>query len=113
MCNRTDCAGVWAGPMACARCVGPMPEINKNGGLKMKNADLVPGGSGAHNTTSGAICNNSMADEITLHYTSDGWDTPFRVCLCRDHQRELIGPVQEAVRKMREEREVKRAQVQD
>ena len=29
------------------------------------------------------ICNNSMADEITLHYTSDGWDTPFRVCLCR------------------------------
>lgn len=20
MCNRTDCAGVWAGPMACARC---------------------------------------------------------------------------------------------
>ena len=34
-----------------------------------------------------AICNNSQADEITLHYTSDGWDTPFRVCLCRDHQR--------------------------
>ena len=43
-----------------------------------------------------------------LHYTSDGWDTPFRVCLCRDHQRDLIGPVQEAVRKMREEREVGR-----
>ena len=20
MCNRTDCAGTWAGPMACARC---------------------------------------------------------------------------------------------
>ena len=53
------------------------------------------------------ICNNSQADEITLHYTSDGWDTPFRVCLCREHQRELIGPVQEAVRKMREEREMK------
>ena len=52
------------------------------------------------------ICNNSMADEITLHYTSDGWDTPFMVCLCREHQRELIGPVQEAVRKMREEMEV-------
>ena len=35
------------------------------------------------------ICNNSQADEITLHYTSDGWDTPFRVCLCREHQREV------------------------
>jgi hypothetical protein len=47
-----------------------------------------------------------MADEITLHYTSDGWDTPFRVCLCREHQRELIAPVMEAVRKMRDEMEV-------
>ena len=64
-------------------------------------------------TTPCIICNNSRADEITLHYTSDGWDTPFRVCLCREHQLDLIGPVQEAVRKMREEREVKRAQVQD
>ena len=81
MCNRTDCAGVWAGPMACARC---------------EEGDMG---------SSCIICNNSQADEITLHYTSDGWDTPFRVCLCRDHQRELIGPVQEAVRKMREERE--------
>ena len=44
------------------------------------------------------ICNNSMSDEITLHYTSDGWDTPFRVCLCREHQRELIVPVQGSVR---------------
>ena len=51
-------------------------------------------------TTPCAICNNPMADEITLHYTSDGWDTPFRVCLCREHQRDLIGPVQEAVRLM-------------
>ena len=51
-------------------------------------------------TTPCTICNNSQADEITLHYTSDGWDTPFRVRLCREHQRELIGPVQEAVRKM-------------
>lgn len=57
-------------------------------------------------TTPCAICNNSMADEITLHYTSDGWDTPFRVSLCREHQRELIAPVQEAVEKMRKEREV-------
>lgn len=55
-----------------------------------------------------AICNNPMADEITLHYESGGWHPPFRVCLCREHQRELIGPVQEAVKKMREEREVGR-----
>ena len=74
----------------------------------MKNADLVPGWSAPRHTTPCVICNNSQADEITLHYTSDGWDTPFRVCLCRDHQRELIGPVQEAVKKMREEREVGR-----
>lgn len=58
-------------------------------------------------TTPCAICNNQQTDEITLHYTSDGWDTPFRVCLCREHQRDLIGPVQDVVRKMREEREVK------
>ena len=81
MCNRTDCAGVWAGPMACARC---------------EEGEMV---------SSCVICNNSQADEITLHYTSDGCDTPFRVCLCREHQSDLIGPVQEAVRKMREERE--------
>lgn len=28
------------------------------------------------------ICNNSQADEITLHYTSDGWDTPCFGCAC-------------------------------
>lgn len=56
-----------------------------------------------------AICNNSQADEIALHYTSDGWDTPFRVCLCREHQRALIAQVQGAVEKMRKEREVKGA----
>lgn len=55
-------------------------------------------------TTPCAICNNSMADEITLHYSSDGWDTPFRVCLCREHQRALIGPVREAIKKMKGER---------
>ena len=82
MCNRTDCAGVWAGELACSVC-----EEGEMG-------------------SSCVICNNSMADEITLHYTSDGWDTPFRVCLCRDHQAELISPVQEAVEKMRKEREV-------
>ena len=36
-----------------------------------------------------AICNNSMSDEITQHYTSDGWDTPFRVCLCRERDMKL------------------------
>ena len=82
MCNRTDCAGVFMGELACRVC-----EEGEMG-------------------SSCVICNNPQADEITLHYTSDGWDTPFRVCLCRDHQRELIGPVMEAVRKMRDEMEV-------
>ena len=82
MCNRTDCAGVFAGELACRMC-----QEWKMG-------------------SSCAICNNSQADEITLHYTSDGWDTPFRVCLCREHQRELIAPVMGAVEKMRKEREV-------
>ena len=81
MCNRTDCAGSAFGELACAVC---------------RERDM---------SSSCAICNNSMADQFTLHYSDDGWDTPFRVCLCRDHQRELIGPVQETVRKMREERE--------
>lgn len=59
-------------------------------------------------TTPCIICNNSQADEITLHYSGDPWDgtPPYKVALCRDHQRELIGPVHEAVKKMREEREV-------
>ena len=54
------------------------------------------------------ICNNSQADEITLYYYEDPWDTtpPYTVSLCRDHQAGLIEPVQEAVKKMREEREV-------
>ena len=56
-------------------------------------------------TTPCIICNNSQADEITLHYTSDGWDTPFRGCLWREDEREVVGPVREAVRKMREEME--------
>lgn len=81
MCNRTDCAGVFAGELACRMC-----QEGKMG-------------------SSCAICNNSQADEITLHYSSDGWDTPFRVCLCKDHQRALIEPVKEAVSKMREEKE--------
>ena len=59
-------------------------------------------------TTPCVICNNPMADEFELHYSADGWDTPFSVRLCREHQRELISPVMEAVRKMREEREVAR-----
>ncbi len=53
------------------------------------------------------ICNNSPADKITLHETDAPWEiyAPFEVCLCRDHQRALIEPVQAAVRKMREERD--------
>ncbi len=52
------------------------------------------------------ICNNSQADEITLHYSDDPWDTtpPYTVSLCRDHQRALIEPVQEAIKKMKEGR---------
>lgn len=59
-------------------------------------------------TTPCIICNNSQADEITLYYSEDPWDTtpPYTVSLCRDHQAGLIEPVQEAVRKMREGMEV-------
>lgn len=48
------------------------------------------------------IC-GEPADHFALHYTDDGWDPPFHFWLCRDHQRELIGPVQEAIKKMKEE----------
>lgn len=53
------------------------------------------------------ICNNSQADTITLYYSEDPWEiyAPFEVCLCREHQRPLIEGVQEAVKKMREERD--------
>lgn len=53
-------------------------------------------------TTPCIICNNSQADEITLHCSADPWDTtpPYTVSLCRDHQAGLIEPVQEAVKKM-------------
>ena len=59
-------------------------------------------------TTPCIICNNSQADDVTLYYSEDPWDTtpPYTVSLCRDHQAGLIEPVQEAVKKMREEREV-------
>lgn len=52
------------------------------------------------------IC-GEPADQFTLHYSADPWDTtpPYTVSLCRDHQAGLIEPVQEAVKKMREERE--------
>lgn len=82
MCNRTDCAGVFMGELACRVC-----EEGEMG-------------------SSCVICNNSQADIITLHYSDDGWDQPFYSWLCRDHQRALIEPVQEAIKKMKEEREV-------
>ena len=52
------------------------------------------------------IC-GEPADQFTLHYSADPWDTtpPYTVSLCRDHQAGLIEPVQEAVKKMKEERE--------
>lgn len=86
MCNRTDCAGVWAGELACGRC----EEMAMSNGYRCQ------------------VCGSDAVDEITLHYESGGWHPPYRTWLCREHQRELIGPVQEAVRKMREEREVGR-----
>lgn len=42
-------------------------------------------------------------EDFALHYTDDGWDPPFHFWLCREHQRALIEPVQEAVKKMKEE----------
>ena len=59
-------------------------------------------------TTPCAICGDTEADTIQLHHSGDPWerDAPYNVALCRDHQRALIVPVQEAVRKMRKEREV-------
>lgn len=83
MCNRTDCAGVFMGELACRVC-----EEGEMG-------------------SSCVICNNSQADIITLHYSEDPWDGDrYEVALCRDHQRALIEPVQEAIKKMRDEREV-------
>ena len=83
MCNRTDCAGVWAGQMACARC----EEVEMG-----KNLPCV-------------VCNAEDTDEFIFYRSDDYYDPPFRAWLCRNHQSALIGPVQEAVRKMREERE--------
>lgn len=54
------------------------------------------------------ICGDTETDAIQLYYSGDPWDgtQPYTVHLCRDHQGGLIEPVQEAVKKMREEREV-------
>lgn len=59
-------------------------------------------------TTTCVICGDTETDTITLYYSGDPWEiyAPFEVCLCREHQRALIAGVQEAVKKMREEREV-------
>lgn len=57
-------------------------------------------------TTPCAICGDTETDIIPLHYSGDPWDgtPPYKVALCRDHQRPLIALVQEAVKKMKEER---------
>lgn len=87
MCNRTDCAASWAGPLACSVC--------RDGDMREESPC--------------AVCGDTETDTITLHYSGDPWDgtPPYKVALCRDCQREIIEPVQEAVRRMREEREVK------
>lgn len=57
------------------------------------------------------ICGDTETDTIQLYYSEDPWDTtpPYTVSLCRDHQAGLIEPVQEAVKKMKEERDGKNA----
>lgn len=52
------------------------------------------------------ICGDTETDTIQLYYSGDPWDTtpPYTVSLCRDHQRALIEPVQEEIKKMKEER---------
>ena len=179
MCNRTDCAGSWAGPMACAVCrerdmemtelshnmrqalidldapycdasvywtKNTMAALEKRGlvfrrdngitwswevtpegrtflkesgtsgcatcdDLRAENAALRDRVEALEKWETSAsccvICNNSPADKITLHETDAPWEiyAPFEVCLCREHQRALIAGVQEAVKKMKEERD--------
>lgn len=52
------------------------------------------------------ICGDTETDTIQLYYSGDPWDgtPPYKVALCRDHQRALIEPVQEAVERMKEGR---------
>lgn len=59
-------------------------------------------------TTPCAICGDTEAEFIALHHSGDPWerDAPYKVALCREHQRALIEPVQDAIKKMRDEREV-------
>lgn len=54
-----------------------------------------------------AICGDTEAEFIALHHSGDPYerDAPYKVALCREHQRALIEPVQEAVKKMKEERD--------
>lgn len=59
-------------------------------------------------TTTCAICGDTETDIIPLHYSGDPWDgtPPYKIALCREHQWALIEPVQDAIKKMKEEREV-------
>lgn len=50
------------------------------------------------------VCGDMQTDIITLHYSADPWDGDrYEVVLCREHQRALIEPVQEVIKKMKEE----------
>lgn len=58
-------------------------------------------------TTPCAVCGDTETDTIQLHHSGDPYerDAPYKVALCREHQRALIAGVQEAVKKMKEERD--------
>lgn len=53
-----------------------------------------------------AVCGDTETDTIALHHSGDPWDDtlPYKVALCREHQRPLIAVVMEGVRNMKEGR---------
>ena len=57
MCNRTDCAGTWAGPMACARC--------EDGEMQLSERQLIILGRVSHGDVS---LNSSKAQDKDYQY---------------------------------------------
>lgn len=57
-------------------------------------------------TTTCAICGDTETDTIPLHHSGDPYerDAPYKVALCRECQEPMIAVVQEAVKRMKEER---------